>query len=77
MFSGIGVDNMFLVMSSWSQNLIKSDEGAECVPKILGKTLASAGIGITITSFTNFLAFIIGITSVFMCVKNFCLYAGE
>ena len=66
---------MFLVMSSWSQSLVKADERS--VPEILGKTLASAGIGITITSLTDFLAFVIGITSVFMCVKNFCLYAGE
>ena len=76
--SGIGVDDMFLLMSSWSENLPSDDQEqtVQHVPKILGKALASAGIGITITSLTDFLAFVIGTTSVFMSVTNFSLYAG-
>ena len=77
--SGIGVDDMFLLMSSWSENLPSDvqEQTVQHVPKILGKTLATAGIGITITSLTDFLAFVIGTTSVFMSVTNFSLYAGE
>ena len=70
---------MFLMMSCWSENLPSEAEQqtVQHVPNILGKTLASAGIGITITSLTDFLAFIIGTTSVFRSVTNFSLYAGE
>ena len=77
--SGIGVDDMFLLMSTWSENLPSDvqEQTVQHVPKILGKALASAGIGITITSLTDFLAFVIGTTSVFMSVTNFSLYAGE
>ena len=76
--SGIGVDDMFLLMSTWSENLPSDvlEQTVQHVPKILGKALASAGIGITITSLTDFLAFVIGTTSVFMSVTNFSLYAG-
>ncbi|XP_076462905.1 patched domain-containing protein 3-like isoform X2 [Babylonia areolata] len=75
---GIGVDDMFLMMSSWSESLPSSAEQQQVkhVPQILGKTLANAGIGITITSVTDFLAFVIGTTSVFRSVTNFSLYAG-
>ncbi|KAK7490871.1 hypothetical protein BaRGS_00017927, partial [Batillaria attramentaria] len=45
------------------------------VPARLGATFAGAGIGITITSITDFLAFVIGTTSVFRSVTNFSLYA--
>ena len=77
--SGIGVDDMFLMMSSWSESLPSNagEQTVEQVPKILGKTLASACIGMTITSLTDFFAFVIGTTSVFTSVTNFSLYAGE
>ena len=76
---GIGVDDMFLLMSAWSENLPEEPEEQKVdhVPNILGRTLASAGIAITITSLTDFLAFVIGIVSVFRSVTLFSLYAGE
>nr|KAG5702436.1 hypothetical protein BaRGS_027523 [Batillaria attramentaria] len=70
---GIGVDDMFLMMSSWSETLGITQL---TVPARLGATFAGAGIGITITSITDFLAFCIGTTSVFRSVTNFSLYAG-
>ncbi|KAL8610616.1 hypothetical protein ACOMHN_006335 [Nucella lapillus] len=75
---GIGVDDMFLMMSSWSESLPSKaeEQTVQRVPWILGRTMASAGIGITITSLTDFLAFVIGTTSVFRSVINFSLYAG-
>nr|KAG5713846.1 hypothetical protein BaRGS_024473 [Batillaria attramentaria] len=70
---GIGVDDMFLLMSSWSETLGLTQL---TVPARVGETFAKAGIGITITSLTDFLAFCIGTTSVFRSVTNFSLYAG-
>ncbi|XP_076456429.1 patched domain-containing protein 3-like [Babylonia areolata] len=75
---GIGVDDMFLMMSSWSEHLPSdpTEQNADHIPLIMSRTMASAGIGITITSITDFLAFVIGTVSVFMSVTNFSLYAG-
>ncbi|KAL8597646.1 hypothetical protein ACOMHN_031581 [Nucella lapillus] len=75
---GIGVDDMFLLMSSWSESLPSdpNEQNVDHVPIILGRTLAHAGVGITITSLTDFLAFGIGTVSVFLSVTNFSLYAG-
>nr|KAG5690493.1 hypothetical protein BaRGS_033333 [Batillaria attramentaria] len=69
---GIGVDDMFLMMSSWSETIPQTDLS---VPDRVGATLAGAGIGITITSVTDVLAFAIGTTSVFRSVTSFSLYA--
>ena len=65
---------MFLLMSAWSESA--SGDNLE-VHQQLGKTFAHAGIGITITSLTDFLAFLVGSFSVFNSVRYFSLYAGE
>jgi hypothetical protein len=69
---------MFILMSAWSENLPDKEERAVAnVPKIIGRTMSSAGVAITITSLTDFLAFAIGSASVFPSVTNFSLYAGQ
>nr|KAG5709557.1 hypothetical protein BaRGS_001607 [Batillaria attramentaria] len=70
---GIGVDDMFLIMSSWSD---LTHDHVMHVPQRVGATLALAGVGITVTSLTDLLAFLIGGNSVFYCVQSFCLYTG-
>jgi hypothetical protein len=69
---------MFILMSAWSENLPDKEEERTVanVPKIIGRTMSSAGVAITITSLTDFLAFAIGSASVFPSVTNFSLYAG-
>lgn len=39
--------------------------------------LGKSGISITITSITNLLAFGVGATSVFISIRNFCIYTGK
>ena len=39
--------------------------------------MKTSGIAITITSITDFLAFSIGASSVFVSVRNFCIYTGK
>ncbi|CAG5117285.1 unnamed protein product [Candidula unifasciata] len=70
---GIGVDDMFLLMSSWSETLSITDL---TIPERIGTVYRKAGIGITITSVTDFLAFAIGASSIFRSVRNFCIYTG-
>ncbi|BFY99213.1 hypothetical protein BsWGS_02253 [Bradybaena similaris] len=70
---GIGVDDMFLMMNSWSETLPMTDL---TIPERIGAVYKKAGIGITITSVTDFLAFAIGASSTFRSVRNFCIYTG-
>lgn len=64
---------MFLLMSAWGETIHLQDLS---VPDRVGITFSKAGIGITITSLTDFLAFLIGITSDFIVVRQFCIYTG-
>ncbi|XP_059176699.1 patched domain-containing protein 3-like [Physella acuta] len=70
---GIGVDDMFLLMGTWSETTALKDISVE---ERIGHVFKKAGIGITITSVTDFLAFAVGSMSVFRSVKNFCIYTG-
>ncbi|XP_069131655.1 LOW QUALITY PROTEIN: patched domain-containing protein 3-like [Argopecten irradians] len=68
---GIGVDDMFIMMSG----LADADQSAKIEDKI-AYVMKKSGIAITITSLTNFIAFAVGITSVFKSVRNFCIYTA-
>lgn len=68
---GIGVDDMFVMMSG----LADADQSAKIEDKI-AYVMKKSGIAITITSLTNFIAFAVGITSVFKSVRNFCIYTA-
>ncbi|XP_071113742.1 patched domain-containing protein 3-like [Haliotis cracherodii] len=70
----VGVDDMFLMVSAWADTNQYGDDWD--IPKRLGHTFRLAGIGMTITSLTDLVAFLVGYSSVFLSVKNFCLYTG-
>ncbi|BFY99214.1 hypothetical protein BsWGS_02254 [Bradybaena similaris] len=70
---GIGMDNMFLLMSSWSETLPLTDL---TIPERIGLVFKKAAIGITISSATDFLSFTIGTFSRFRSVRNFCIYSA-
>ena len=63
---------MFLLMSSWGESIERDVD----VPQRVGMTFSKAGIGITITTLTDFLAFLIGVNSTFVAVRQFCLFTG-
>ncbi|CAF0815024.1 unnamed protein product [Brachionus calyciflorus] len=75
---GIGIDDMFIIYSSYLHTFKnrghKSND--EIVQEIISATLARSGVSITITSLTDFVAFMIGITTGFRSVQIFCVYAG-
>ncbi|XP_040210229.1 patched domain-containing protein 3-like [Rana temporaria] len=68
---GVGVDDMFIMVSSWQQTKVKSR-----VEERMGKTYEEAAVSITITTLTDVLAFYIGIMTSFGSVQSFCIYAG-
>ncbi|XP_063444033.1 patched domain-containing protein 3-like isoform X2 [Mytilus trossulus] len=68
---GIGVDDMFILMSGLAS--APKDKSAE---ERVGRTIQSSGVAITITSLTNVTAFAAGMLSTFQSVRNFCFYTG-
>ncbi|XP_076454785.1 patched domain-containing protein 3-like [Babylonia areolata] len=73
LITGIGIDDLFLLMSAWSSTL---GDRTLTVPQRVGCTLKNSGVSVSITSLTDFLAFVIGISSEFRAITIFCLYAG-
>ncbi|XP_038654127.1 patched domain-containing protein 3-like [Scyliorhinus canicula] len=68
---GIGVDDMFIMLSSWQKTKVKDKVGDR-----LAQTYAEAAVSITITTLTDVLAFYIGILTPFRSVQSFCVYTG-
>ncbi|KAM8967155.1 patched domain-containing protein 3 [Pelodytes ibericus] len=68
---GVGVDDMFIMISSWQQTQVKST-----VEERMADTYAEAAVSITITTLTDVLAFYIGILTSFQSVQSFCIYTG-
>ena len=58
MLLGIGIDDMFVIVQSFDS--LKSENKDKDLPTQIGLAIKNAGVAITITSFTNCLAFGIG-----------------
>ncbi|CAL7946435.1 unnamed protein product [Xylocopa violacea] len=70
---GIGVDNMFVIMQSM-ENLSETDQSAG-IPIRIAKAIQQSGMSITVTSFTNVIAFAFGITTVMPTLRSFYAFA--
>ncbi|XP_056378932.1 patched domain-containing protein 3-like [Hyla sarda] len=68
---GVGVDNMFIIISCWRQTKVTST-----VEERMADTYQEAAVSITITTLTDVLAFYIGIMTHFPSVQSFCIYTG-
>ncbi|XP_036375208.1 patched domain-containing protein 3-like [Megalops cyprinoides] len=68
---GIGVDDMFILISCWQQTNVH-----DRVKDRLADTYKEAAVSITITTLTDALAFYIGVMTPFRSVQSFCLYTG-
>ncbi|XP_075443767.1 patched domain-containing protein 3-like [Ascaphus truei] len=68
---GVGVDDMFIMISCWQQTKVKST-----LEERMADTYKEAAVSITITTLTDVLAFYIGIMTPFPSVQSFCIYTG-
>uniref|UniRef100_UPI003AB0500F patched domain-containing protein 3-like n=1 Tax=Centroberyx gerrardi TaxID=166262 RepID=UPI003AB0500F len=66
---GIGLNNMFILVSDWQHTNVKDP-----VPSRMAHSYKEAVMSITITTLTDVLKFLIGVTSDFPSVQSFCLY---
>ncbi|XP_011632112.1 patched domain-containing protein 3-like isoform X2 [Pogonomyrmex barbatus] len=71
---GIGVDDMFVIMQSL-ETLSEADKSLN-IPDRIAKSIQVSGMSITVTSFTNMVAFAIGMTTVMPFLKSFCMFAA-
>ena len=58
----VGIDDMFVIMACWED--LSKEQKQLPVPEKMGLMLKHAGVSITITSFTDILAFIVGSSTV-------------
>lgn len=70
---GLNVDDIFVMMTHWRK--IQCLEYDQTLPERIGLMLKHAGIPITITSFTDITAFLVGATTVVPTLRTFCLFA--
>ena len=63
---------MFLLMSG-----ITSTNYEDNTETRIGETMRTSGVSITITSLTDLFAFVAGSSSIFLSVRNFCIYSGK
>ena len=68
---GIGVDDMFVICTSLDQVSLDLSPGER-----IKKALRHSGPSITITSFTNSLAFLSGSYSILKPIQSFCIHAS-
>lgn len=68
---GIGVDDMFVISSNIDQTSPRLS-----VEERMMQGMKHAGSSITITSFTNAIAFFLGCTSSLEALSSFCFFAG-
>ncbi|CAL1688249.1 unnamed protein product [Lasius platythorax] len=71
---GIGVDDMFVIMQSL-ETMSETDKSSDISTRI-AKSIQISGMSITVTSFTNMVAFAIGMTTVMPFLKSFCMFAA-
>ncbi|XP_066155032.1 patched domain-containing protein 3-like [Euwallacea fornicatus] len=71
---GLGVDDMLVIMSCWDE--LAEENRSLPLPERVGIMLQHAGVSITITSFTDVIAFIIGCFTILPCLESFCIYAA-
>ena len=71
---GVGIDDMFVMLSAWNRQLGK----AETLAERMRETYKEAAVSITITSITNICSFGIGaIVPTFKVVSIFCTYVAS
>lgn len=75
---GLGIDDIFVMMACWQkvQSEHKTPRDPRSMPDRMGLMLQMAGSSITITSFTDVVAFVIGSITILPSLESFCLYAA-
>ncbi|XP_037924003.1 NPC intracellular cholesterol transporter 1-like isoform X3 [Hermetia illucens] len=69
---GLGVDDLFVMMACWREVKDKNLS----IEQRIALMLKHAGASITVTSFTDVIAFLVGAFTILPSLQSFCLYAA-
>ncbi|KAJ8306409.1 hypothetical protein KUTeg_016954 [Tegillarca granosa] len=72
--NGVGVDNIFVINETLS-SFTEEEKQKLPLPAVVSKILKHAGVSITVTSFTDILAFGTGATTIIPALRSFCVFA--
>ncbi|KAJ8669003.1 hypothetical protein QAD02_000262 [Eretmocerus hayati] len=76
MLMGLGVDDTFVMMAAWEEvNSVKGNQKRPLNERV-ALALSHAGAAITVTSFTDVVAFVIGASTILPSLYSFCIYAA-
>merc|ERR550539_969841 len=78
---GLGVDDAFIIAGEFQQqirdHIISGRSDKALAPdELMYRTMKHAGVSVLITSFTDFMAFSIGATTLLPALQAYCLYAA-
>jgi len=71
---GIGIDNIFVITQTF--NTMDSSTSPKDLSKLFGQTMSHAGVAVSVTTFTDVIAFLVGSNTVLPCLQSFCIYAA-
>lgn len=71
--AGIGINDMFIILSGYAETI---NDQMMSIEKRIERTLMTSGLSITITSITDIITFLVGYTSIYTTIQNFCVYTG-
>lgn len=68
---GIGMDDTFVLLAAW-----KRTDPKDTVEERMSASYSEAAVSITITSVTNFVSFLVGVSMPFPIIRIFCIYTA-
>lgn len=71
---GIGIDNIFVITQTF--NTLESTSAPAALTERFGQTMRHAGVAVSVTTFTDVIAFFVGANTVLPGLQSFCIYAA-
>lgn len=73
---GLGIDDIFVFHAAWTEVHTHESNLNKPLVERIGLALGHAGSAISVTSFTDVVAFIIGASTILPSLQSFCIYAA-
>jgi Niemann-Pick C1 protein len=71
---GIGIDNIFVITQAYST--LEASAIPMTLVKRMGQTMGHAGVAVSVTTFTDVIAFFVGSNTQLPGLESFCIYAA-
>jgi len=71
---GIGIDNIFVITQTF--NTLETTSTPLPLAERFGQTMKHAGVAVSVTTFTDVIAFFVGSNTVLPGLESFCIYAA-